>query len=154
MGWSLVTKVAYGRPSDLAGRDNAGTEQGVTVMRLNPCRAFVVGTAFIGLGGIIAAQAAPRFPACAEIRGACKQAGFVRGHAETGEGVFVDCIAPIMRGTPQPRRASKPLPQISPQLVEDCRSRATRLRREQPSHRLSQTNPSLGREVGPLPYWE
>jgi hypothetical protein len=119
-----VTKVAYGRPSDLAGRDNAGTEQGVTVMCLNPCRAFVVGTAIIGLGGIIAAHAAPRFPACAEIRAACKQAGFVRGRAKTGEGMFVDCIAPIMRGSQQPRRASKPLPQISPQLVADCRSQS------------------------------
>jgi hypothetical protein len=29
---------------------------------------------------------------------------------------------PIMQGTPQPRRAGKPLPQIDPQLVADCKA--------------------------------
>ena len=75
---------------------------------------YVVGTIIFNLGGVPAMQAAPRSPACAEIRVACEQAGFVRGRAKTGEGIFVDCIAPIMRGTPQPPRASKPLPQINP----------------------------------------
>ena len=97
-------------------------EQGVTIMHQNRYWIFVVGTAVVNLGGVPAMQAAPRYPACAEIRAACKQAGFERGRAKTGEGIFVDCIAPIMRGTPQPRRASKPLPQINPQLVADCKA--------------------------------
>ena len=97
-------------------------EQGVTIMHQNPYWIFVVGTAVFGLGGVIATQAAPSYPACAEIRATCKQAGFELGRAKTGEGFFVDCIAPIMRGTPQPRRASKPLPQINPQLVADCKA--------------------------------
>jgi hypothetical protein len=84
--------------------------------------AFVIGAVVISLGAVVTAQAAPRYPACAEIRASCKQAGFMRGHAKTGEGIFVDCIAPIMRGTSQPRRASKPLPQINPQLVADCKA--------------------------------
>ena len=97
-------------------------EQGVTIMHQNRYWIFAVGMAVFGLGGVLAMQAAPRYPACAEIRAACKQAGFERGRAKTGEGIFVDCIAPIMRGTPQPRRASKPLPQINPQLVADCKA--------------------------------
>jgi len=88
-------------------------------MHRNRYWVLIVPTTIIGLGGI---QAAPRYPACAEIRAACKQAGFVRGHAKTGEGIFLDCIAPIMGGTPQPRRASRPLPTISPQLVADCKT--------------------------------
>ena len=89
-------------------------EQGVTVMHQNRYWIFAVGMAVFGLGGVLAMQAAPRYPACAEIRAACKQAGFERGRAKTGEGIFVDCIAPIMRRAPQPRRASKPLPQNQP----------------------------------------
>jgi len=67
-------------------------------------------------------QAAPRQRACAEVRAACEQAGFVQGGARSGEGLFVDCIAPIMRGMPQPRRAGRPLPQINLQLVADCKA--------------------------------
>ena len=46
----------------------------------------------------------------------------MRGGAGGGNGLFVDCIAPVMRGTPQPRRASKPLPQIDPRLVAECKT--------------------------------
>jgi hypothetical protein len=65
-------------------------------------------------------QAAPRQPACVEIMAACQQAGFVRGDAKAGDGLFVDCVVPIVRGTSQRRRASKPLPQIDPRVVADC----------------------------------
>jgi hypothetical protein len=34
----------------------------------------------------------------------------------------VDCIRPLMQGIPQPRRATKPLPAVDPQLVEACRA--------------------------------
>ena len=66
-------------------------------------------------------HAAPRQPACVEIMAACEQAGFVRGDAKAGDGLFVDCVLPILRGTPQRRRASKPLPQTDPRLVVDCK---------------------------------
>ena len=107
-------------------------EQGVTVMHQNSYWIFVVGTAVLGLGGMIAMQAAPRYPACAEIRAACKQAGFVRGRAKTGEGIFVDCIAPIMRRAPQPRRASKPLPQNQPAACGRLQSAESELRPKEP----------------------
>jgi hypothetical protein len=66
-------------------------------------------------------HAGPRQPACVEIMASCEQAGFVRGDAKAGDGLFVDCVLPIVRGTPQRRRASKPLPQIDPKLVADCK---------------------------------
>ena len=66
-------------------------------------------------------QAAPRQPACIEIMASCEQAGFVRGDAKAGNGLFIDCVIPIVRGTPQRPRASKPLPQIDPKLVADCK---------------------------------
>jgi hypothetical protein len=66
-------------------------------------------------------HAAPRQPACLELMATCEQAGFVRGDANAGDGLFVDCVLPILRGTPQRRRATKPLPQIDPRLAADCK---------------------------------
>src|SRR5260370_16752826 len=40
-----------------------------------------------------------------------------RGDAKAGDGLFADCVVAILRGTPQRRRASKPLPQVDPRLV-------------------------------------
>jgi len=82
-------------------------------MHQNQIWAAIRGTFIVALGAAISVQAAPRQRACAEIRAACEQAGFVQGGARSGEGLFVDCIAPIMRGMPQPRRAGSPLPQIN-----------------------------------------
>ena len=90
-------------------------------MRRNRVWAVVLGTSIVGLGPATFVQAAPRERPCAAIRALCEQAGFVRGGARTGDGLFVDCIAPIIQHTPQPPRASRPLPQIDPQLVADCK---------------------------------
>jgi N-acetylglucosamine-6-sulfatase len=59
--------------------------------------------------------------ACAQIRAACQRAGFTSGGARDGSGLQVDCVMPIMQGAPQPKRASKALPQIDPQLVDACK---------------------------------
>src|SRR5215831_12354092 len=83
--------------------------------------AIIFGTLIVGLGPAVSVQAAPRQRACAAIRAACEQAGFVQGGARTGDGLFVDCIAQIIRQTPQPPRASRPLPKIDLQLVADCK---------------------------------
>jgi hypothetical protein len=58
---------------------------------------------------------------CAQIRAACTQAGFVRQGGRTGAGLGVDCIRPIMAGTPQRKGTTKPLPQIDPQLLAACK---------------------------------
>jgi hypothetical protein len=67
-------------------------------------------------------ESAPTRP-CAQIRAACMQAGFVPNGANMGIGIIVDCIRPIMAGAPQRKRATKPLPQIDPQLVIACKNR-------------------------------
>jgi hypothetical protein len=76
----------------------------------------------VSLSANYGAQAAPRASACAEIRAACQQAGFVQGGAKGGDGIVADCVRPIMLGLPQPRRAAKPLPAIDPQLVAACKA--------------------------------
>jgi len=58
---------------------------------------------------------------CAQIAAACKQAGFVPQGAKSGVGIVVDCIRPIMVGTPQGVQGTKPLPQIDPQVVAACK---------------------------------
>src|SRR5262249_54273777 len=60
---------------------------------------------------------------CAQITAACREAGFVQGAARGGNGLQVDCVAPIMQGTAQERRGSRPLPQIDPQIVAACKTR-------------------------------
>jgi hypothetical protein len=80
-------------------------------------------------------QAVPGAPIrpCAQIREACLNAGFFPNGANMGVGIILDCIRPIMAGTPQRPRAAKPLPEIDPQLVVACKNR----------------NPNFGMRGGP-----
>lgn len=59
--------------------------------------------------------------ACEQIRTACRNAGFVPGGGARN-GLVLDCFNPIVKGTAQPKAASRPLPAINPQLVEACRA--------------------------------
>ena len=72
--------------------------------------------------GATAQQARAPGP-CQQILAACRDAGFERGGGRNGAGIVVDCVRPIMAGGVQRRRATKPPPQIDPQLVEACRAR-------------------------------
>jgi len=78
-------------------------------------------------------QPVPWHP-CAKITAACTQAGFVLNGAKTGVGIEVDCIRPIMASTPQRAQATKPLPQVDPNVVQACRVR----------------NPDFGMDGGPI----
>ena len=60
---------------------------------------------------------------CKEIKEACEKAGFVKGKAKEGYGLWVDCIDPIMKGTPQPSKAKKPLPAVKADLVNACKAK-------------------------------
>jgi hypothetical protein len=71
---------------------------------------------------VVAPAQAPRQGPCAQVVAACEQAGFERGAAKLGNGIQVDCVRPIMQGGVQPRRATKPLPQVGPELVAACRA--------------------------------
>jgi hypothetical protein len=60
---------------------------------------------------------------CAQIKQACEQAGFVKGDAKEGNGLWVDCIDPIMQGKPQPKKATKALPTVSSTLIAECKAK-------------------------------
>ena len=64
-----------------------------------------------------------RWHPCAQIKTACTRAGFVPNGAKMGAGIMVDCIQPIIAGTPQRKQATKALPQIDPQVVAACAER-------------------------------
>ncbi|HEY4406430.1 MAG TPA: sulfatase-like hydrolase/transferase, partial [Xanthobacteraceae bacterium] len=95
---------------------------------LNPLGALCV-LLVLGLSAPLAAlaakgaakQAAKQEGPCGEVTAACERAGFARG-AGGGAGLQVDCVNPIMQGTSQPKRASKPLPKIAPQVVAACKA--------------------------------
>jgi hypothetical protein len=60
---------------------------------------------------------------CEEILQACESAGFVKGDAKKGYGLYKDCADPIVRGTAQPANADKPLPQVSSEVVAACKAK-------------------------------
>ena len=91
-------------------------------MRRELTRLISLFSALVGLG-IYAPDATLAQGPCAQIVTACEQAGFVRGGARTGNGLQVDCIRPIMAGTSQRSKATKPLPQIDVQLITTCKAR-------------------------------
>ena len=76
----------------------------------------------VGLALTLSAQsdAAPPGP-CEQIVAACLGAGFVKGDARAGYGLWVDCVDPIRRASQQPVKADKPLPAIAPDMVAACR---------------------------------
>jgi beta-lactamase class C len=76
----------------------------------------------VGLAVRADAQPARNPGPCAEITAACQSAGFVAGGIGTGNGLLADCVAPIMQGTAQPAQARRPLPQVDPQLVAQCKA--------------------------------
>src|SRR5271170_4223224 len=86
-------------------------------------RSNVVSILLIGAGNslILAAPALAQSGQCQQIRASCKDAGFVQG-GPVGNRLVKDCFDPIVYGTHQPGRASRPLPNIAPQLVAVCRS--------------------------------
>lgn len=77
----------------------------------------------LGFALPIAAQAEMPPGPCEQIVEACKSAGFVKGDARQGYGLWRDCVDPIIRGTPQPPHADKPLPPVSPELVAACKQK-------------------------------
>src|SRR5437016_14230579 len=91
-------------------------------------KSAILGMPLVGLVTCGTVHAAPRQPACVEIMAVCEQATFVRGDAKAGTGIFVARVVPMLRGTPQPRRASKPPPQDDPRLAADCKVQNPNLR--------------------------
>ncbi len=83
-----------------------------------------LGSLVLGFALPMVAQSAEQSPGpCEQIAETCMSAGFVKGDAREGYGLWRDCIDPIIRGTPQPPNANKPLPAVSPELVAACKQR-------------------------------
>ncbi len=59
---------------------------------------------------------------CGQITKACTDAGFQSRAMNRGNGIFADCVVPIIEGTPQPDGATLPLPQIDPAIVQACKT--------------------------------
>src|SRR5713226_8036872 len=92
-------------------------------MPKTPMRIAAICQIMMAFAGATAAHAQAAGP-CREIVAACREAGFTQGGARTGDGIQVDCVRPIMLGTAQPPRATKPLPQVDPQIVAACKARS------------------------------
>jgi hypothetical protein len=60
---------------------------------------------------------------CMQIKAACEQAGFKQGAVSEGMGLQIDCLQPIISGSPQRPGAKNPLPTIDPAVVTACKTR-------------------------------
>jgi hypothetical protein len=79
---------------------------------------------FVGAAAALSAQNAKEAPGpCEQIVAACKQAGFIEGDYKNGNGLYGDCVGPIMRDTAQPTKAKILLPKVSPDVVAACKAK-------------------------------
>lgn len=92
-----------------------------TMRRLSIATVVVHGL-LAGLAAGLIAQSPPSSRPCDEITAACKAAGFTQGSVNTGTGLQLDCVIPIMQGIAQPPEAARPLPQIAAPIVAACRT--------------------------------
>jgi len=60
---------------------------------------------------------------CQEIAEACKKAGFIKGDWKKGDGLWRDCVNPIVQGKANVPGATKPLPSVDARLVADCKAK-------------------------------
>ena len=60
---------------------------------------------------------------CMKIAQACKNAGFIKGDWKKGDGLWRDCVDPIMQGSTTDPGATKPLPSVDPGLVAACKAK-------------------------------
>jgi len=95
-------------------------------MKVSRIHAALVGiVGFVGLSYGLQAKAHHEHAngPCQQIKKACEDAGFVQGAAKKGNGLWVDCIDPIMKGTAQPEKATKALPKVDSSLVSECKAK-------------------------------
>ena len=59
---------------------------------------------------------------CKAIEQACKNAGFIQGDWKKGDGLWRDCVDPIMQGQTNVPGATKPLPSVDAKAVADCKA--------------------------------
>ena len=59
---------------------------------------------------------------CKAVEQACKNAGFIPGDWKKGDGLWRDCVDPIMQGRTSVPGATKPLPSVDAKAVADCKA--------------------------------
>jgi hypothetical protein len=60
---------------------------------------------------------------CKQIEQACKNAGFIQGDWKKGDGLWRDCVDPIMQGQTNVPGATKSLPTVDAGLVSACKAK-------------------------------
>jgi len=60
---------------------------------------------------------------CKQIAEACRKAGFIKGDWKKGDGLWRDCVNPIVQGKTSVPGATKPLPAVDGKLVADCKAK-------------------------------
>jgi hypothetical protein len=60
---------------------------------------------------------------CKKIAEACRNAGFIQGDWKKGDGLWRDCVNPIVQGQTNVPGATKPLPSVDGKLVADCKAK-------------------------------
>ncbi len=72
------------------------------------------------------AQGAPTGKApgpCKQIAEACEHAGFVKGDWKKGDGLWRDCVNPIVQGQTSVPGSTKALPQVDASLISACKAK-------------------------------
>ena len=60
---------------------------------------------------------------CKQIAAACQSAGFIKGDWKKGDGLWRDCVDPIMQGKSSAPGGTKPLPQVDAGLISACKAK-------------------------------
>ena len=60
---------------------------------------------------------------CQQIAQACQNAGFIKGDWKKGDGLWRDCVDPIVQGVTTVPGATKPLPSVDPAIVAACKAK-------------------------------
>ena len=60
---------------------------------------------------------------CQQVAQACKTAGFIKGDWKKGDGLWRDCVDPIMQGVSTVPGGTKPLPSVDPSVVAACKAK-------------------------------
>jgi len=92
-----------------------------TLSLLTLAMALVAQTAALA-GGPPGGEGNPPGP-CKEIAATCKAAGFTPGDWKKGDGLWYDCVDPIIQGKTVVPGATKPLPAVDPKIVAACKAR-------------------------------
>ena len=98
----------------------------------------------VGLGAISASRGSPGQGPCEQIVAACRDAGFIQGGGQGHNGLWADCIVPIMQGAGQSHKTGQPLPEVDPKLVTACKAKNPNF--GQPAQRSTQ----LGGHFSPM----